>query len=58
MEVEKEAAVLGAEKLVLHTGVDNASAQALFQRHGFRVLETRREFYPAGQDALTLVKEL
>jgi ribosomal protein S18 acetylase RimI-like enzyme len=58
LEVEKKAAALGAEKLVLHTAVDNVAAQALFQNHGFRVLDTRRAFYPVGQDALTMVKEL
>ena len=43
-----------AEFLVLHTAVDNTSAQRLFQRHGFMLLDTQRRFYPNGQDAVMM----
>ena len=57
-EVEEKAAALGAERLALHTGVDNVAAQTLFLSHGFTVFDTRRAFYPEGQDALSMIKEL
>ena len=58
LEIEEKAATFGAEKLVLHTAVDNVAAQTLFMTHGFKVLDTRSEFYPKGQDALSMIKEL
>jgi len=57
-EVERWAAHLGAEKLVLHTSVDNAAAQRLFRKHGFSLVEMREKFYPEGQDAVCMIKEL
>ncbi|MBW1787701.1 MAG: GNAT family N-acetyltransferase [Deltaproteobacteria bacterium] len=57
-EVEETAAALGAERLILHTGVDNVAARTLFLTHGFTVLDTCRAFYPEGQDALCMIKDL
>ncbi|MDZ7699690.1 MAG: N-acetyltransferase [Deltaproteobacteria bacterium] len=46
------------EQVILHTGVDNLAAQALFEKHGF-VLSGRKEgFYPNGQNALKMTRAM
>ncbi|HEJ83915.1 MAG TPA: GNAT family N-acetyltransferase [Desulfobacteraceae bacterium] len=46
------------ERVVLHTAVDNLSGQALFRKHGFVACGIKTAFYPEGQDALVMEKEL
>jgi ribosomal-protein-alanine N-acetyltransferase len=46
------------ETVVLHTAVDNKAAQGLFKQHGFIEVQTKRNFYPNGQDAVMMVKHL
>ncbi len=56
--IEKEAVRLRVKRLFLHTATHNMTAQHLFLKAGYRPYETKRRFYPAGQDALAMVKEL
>lgn len=48
----------GATALVLEVAVDNASAQAFYQRHGFAETGRIRGYYLGRIDALTMEKEL
>jgi ribosomal protein S18 acetylase RimI-like enzyme len=57
-EIEKKAASLGEKRLFLHTATENIAAQKLFITNGYRPQETKRSFYPRGQDALMMVKEI
>lgn len=57
-EVEKEALRYRVPRLHLHTATGNLPAQGLFMKFGFYPCETKNNFYPQGQDALTYVKEL
>jgi ribosomal protein S18 acetylase RimI-like enzyme len=57
-EAVKMAGELGAGTLVLHTATGNAPARGLFQRHGFRVKEIKETFYPRGQDAQMMSRDL
>ncbi len=58
---ESEAAVHGAERLLLEVRVDNDRARAFYDRAGYEVLGIRRGYYrtPAGAiDAVVMEKEL
>jgi ribosomal-protein-alanine N-acetyltransferase len=57
-EMELRAALLGAERLILHTSADNEAARRLFVRRGFSFAESREKFYPEGQDAVCMIKKL
>lgn len=57
-EIERLAAGKGATRLFLHTATDNLPARRLFTANGYRPLEIRGYFYPAGQDALIMFKDL
>jgi len=48
----------GASALTLHTATHNLAAQDFFRKHGFEVLEHRSGFYPEGQDALLMHRNL
>jgi ribosomal-protein-alanine N-acetyltransferase len=56
-EIETKAGELGAEKLTLHTAVDNIKGRKLFNKNGFIPSDTKRHFYPEGQDALRMDKD-
>jgi ribosomal-protein-alanine N-acetyltransferase len=57
-EVERAAHRLHVEKLLLHTAVGNSPARSLFNKHGFLPAQIKKGFYPRGQDALKMVKEI
>ena len=57
-EVERAAHGLHVEKLLLHTAVGNSPARSLFSKHGFTPAQIKKGFYPRGQDALMMVKEI
>ena len=57
-EMEKETGQLGEGTLVLHTAIENLSAQKLFSKAGYRPCGIKRQFYPAGQDAIMMYKEI
>jgi ribosomal-protein-alanine N-acetyltransferase len=43
--------------LILHTGLHNRHAQALFEKHGFTPVGVKDRFYQEGQSALMMQKE-
>ena len=56
--IENECRKGQADTIVLHTAVDNISAQRLFEKFGFFALETKAGFYPEGQDAIMMSKDM
>jgi ribosomal protein S18 acetylase RimI-like enzyme len=57
-EIERRAGELQVNRLVLHTAAENEAGQQLFRKRGFIPSENKKAFYPGGQDALMMVKEL
>jgi ribosomal protein S18 acetylase RimI-like enzyme len=57
-QVEIAALQLKVDKVLLHTAVENLPARSLFEKHGFVPAEIKRGFYPRGQDALMMIKEI
>ena len=57
-KIEKRAARLHVKRLFLHTATHNIPAQQLFIKAGYCPYQTKSRFYPEGQDALAMVKEL
>lgn len=57
-EVERRAKELGVETLVLYTAVGNLPGQELFKKHGFISFRVRKSFYPEGQDAVMMYKDI
>nr|WP_285180131.1 GNAT family N-acetyltransferase [Micrococcus terreus]MDK7702271.1 GNAT family N-acetyltransferase [Micrococcus terreus] len=51
-----EARGRGAEALLLEVRADNVGAQALYTRHGFEHIHTRRGYYPGEPDAAGRVR--
>jgi ribosomal protein S18 acetylase RimI-like enzyme len=56
-EMEKRAAGMNMKGLFLHTAIDNVVAQRLFKENGYQARGTKRNFYPAGQDAIFMSKQ-
>lgn len=48
----------GAERLLLEVRADNTAARGLYDSAGFRLLQTRRGYYPGGVSALVLALDL
>ena len=57
-EVVGKAQRINAEILILHTAADNVRGQKLFKKHGFSVFGVKESFYPKGQDALVMYKNV
>lgn len=57
-EVQRTAAKQEVEKVILHTAVKNLPGRGLFTKHGFTPLKVKKNFYPEGQDALLMYKDL
>ncbi len=57
-EVQRKAEAEGVEMLVLHTAVENLPGQKLFKKYGFVPLDIKKNFYPEGQDALMMYKDI
>ncbi|MGA8869494.1 MAG: N-acetyltransferase [Candidatus Acidiferrales bacterium] len=57
-EAERRLAANGAREIALDTAVNNAAAIAFWQRHGYRILGTRKGYYPGGVDAYAMAKKL
>lgn len=53
-----EAERRGAKKLFLEVRVSNAAAQKLYLRYGFVGVYARSRYYPDGEDAIVMKKEL
>ena len=57
-EIQTMAQRTGVEMLVLHTAIDNLPGQTLFKKNGFILLDTKPSFYPRGQDAVMMYKDV
>ena len=57
-EVERTANEQEVEMVILHTAAKNLPGQKLFNKHGFIPLEIKKNFYPEGQDALMMYKDI
>jgi ribosomal-protein-alanine N-acetyltransferase len=57
-EIFKRAREKAVETLVLHTATENVPGQRLFKKCGFVPCRIEEAFYPAGQDALVMFKDL
>jgi ribosomal-protein-alanine N-acetyltransferase len=57
-EIEKKATSAGEKRICLHTAVGNIAAQQLFAKNSYCPTEMKPHFYPRGQDALLMLKEI
>ncbi len=55
-EAERRLAANGALEIALDTAVNNTAAIAFWQKHGYRILGTRKGYYPGGVDAYAMAK--
>lgn len=53
-----EAKTLGADKMFLEVRSGNVPARKLYESNGFTVLRTRAKYYPDGEDAVEMKKDL
>ncbi len=57
-EIEKAAFEAGITTMFLHTAVENRNARKLFSDSGYRIWQIKNNFYPEGQDACVMAKNL
>lgn len=57
-DIEKKAVSAGEKRIYLHTAVGNIPAQKLFAKNSYRTTAMKPHFYPRGQDALLMLKEI
>ena len=57
-KLEEAAVHIHVRRLFLHTATVNTRAQRLFTRCGYAAAEVKQGFYPAGQDAVLMFKDL
>jgi ribosomal protein S18 acetylase RimI-like enzyme len=57
-ELERKTGEVGLNRIYLHTATKNLSAQKLFAHRGYRIAGIRKNFYPRGQDAFIMSKDL
>lgn len=57
-EIERKALERNIKRIFLHTAVNNLSARKLFTKNGYRIWEIKRDFYPKGQGAMMMSKEI
>jgi ribosomal protein S18 acetylase RimI-like enzyme len=57
-EAERRLAANGASEIALDTAVNNTAAIAFWQKHGYRIRGTRRDYYPGGIDAYAMAKNV
>ena len=56
--IECLASKLGLRRLSLHTAKENNAAHRFFRRAGFKVIGTQENYYPKGQPALIISKDV
>jgi ribosomal protein S18 acetylase RimI-like enzyme len=56
--IDSVASDLGTKWILLHTAVDNLPARRLYEKTGYKILELKRGFYPEGQDAIAMFKQV
>ncbi|MBW2610042.1 MAG: GNAT family N-acetyltransferase [Deltaproteobacteria bacterium] len=57
-EIDRKAADLNIKRIFLHTALENYPAQRLFAGNGYRPWKVKTNFYPAGQDAIVMLKDI
>jgi len=57
-EIERTARNLGIGRIILHTDVENIPGRKLFEKQIFVPSEVKKSFYPEGQDALMMYKDI
>ena len=57
-KIEEKAIGAGEKRIYLHTAVGNIVAQQLFAKNSYKPTEMKPHFYPRGQDALLMLKEI
>jgi len=57
-EMERKAAEMNTKELFLHTAEENMAAHKLFSKNGYYSWGIKKNFYPAGQDAVFMSKEI
>ncbi|MEW6666402.1 MAG: GNAT family N-acetyltransferase [Thermodesulfobacteriota bacterium] len=57
-KMEETAVRIHIRRLFLHTATENTRARRLFTRCGYSAAEVKPGFYPAGQDAVLMFKDL
>jgi ribosomal protein S18 acetylase RimI-like enzyme len=56
--VESRLAKFGVREIVLETAIDNDSAIAFWQKHGYRTRGIWKGYYPGGRDAYAMIKTI
>jgi ribosomal protein S18 acetylase RimI-like enzyme len=56
--VEARLAEAGVGEVSLETAIDNDSAIAFWQKHGYRIRGIWRGYYPGGRDAYAMIKSI
>jgi ribosomal protein S18 acetylase RimI-like enzyme len=56
--IDVTSADLGIKWLLLHTAADNLPARRLYEKTGYKPLEIKKSFYPEGQDAIMMYKQV
>jgi len=57
-EIEAKAAELKVKRILLHTATENLPARKLFLRNSYHAWGIEKMFYPAGQDAMVMSKDI
>jgi ribosomal protein S18 acetylase RimI-like enzyme len=57
-EAERRLAAAGVREVALETAIDNETAIAFWQKHGYRSVGVREGYYPGGRDAFSMTKRL
>ncbi len=55
-EAERRLVAAGVRTIELETATDNTSAIAFWQKHGYRTVQIKKEYYPDGRDAYSMIK--
>lgn len=57
-EAERRLAATGVREVTLETATNNTSAIAFWKKHGYRTQEVRKDYYPGGVDAYSMLKTI
>lgn len=57
-EAERRLSTTGVTEIELDTAVDNVAGIAFWKRHGYSVRARRKDYYPGGLDAFSMLKRI
>jgi ribosomal-protein-alanine N-acetyltransferase len=57
-EAERALSANGVQQVALETATNNASAIAFWKKHGYRTQGIRKDYYPGGVDAYSMLKQI